>query len=728
MKAPSTQARREKVPTILQQAAVECGAASLGMILAHYGRWVSLEQLRSDCGVSRDGSDAINIVTAAEGYGLTGTGHRGTVDDLSSLSMPAIIWWRSSHFMVLEGVRGDTYFVNDPARGRYSLSKEEISQSYSGAAITFEKTDKFHASGHRYRATPALAKRLAKSRAGVTFTILAGLLAMLLGLLTAPISQVFINDVLGAGLSEIIGALVAALLIIGLFRGGLTLLEYAVIARLQATLSVSGTQQFLHRLLRLPVQFYLERSIGDLSQRVQYNGQVAQLLATQMASAGIALIGTVGYAALLLYYNVWIGLVVLLLSLLNVFVLRAVMNRRTNTQARVIRRQNELRGTTTAAIAGIETIKASGMEADVFTTLTGQQSDYITAEADLVPTTALLAATPVLLFSLTSAAILVLGGWFTIVGTFTLGGLLAIQALAANLNSPIQTLMATGGKLQVITSSLQTIDDVQANPTAPRFDRKTDSGIDTPLAGRLHLDAITFGYSRLAEPLIKDFTLQIEPGKRVALVGVSGAGKTTIGNLAAGLLQPWQGEVRYDGHTADELAPGVLETGLAKVDQSIVLFEGTVRENVTLWDSTIPDADIKDALQDASVLADVLAREGGLDAQVLENGRNFSGGQCQRLEIARALVGRPRILILDEATSALDDITEKRVDDALRARGITCLIIAHRLSTIRDADEIIVLGRGGVIDERGTHDALLAAGGVYASMIQEAGEGGDVGS
>jgi NHLM bacteriocin system ABC transporter peptidase/ATP-binding protein len=728
MKTPTAHAHRVKVPTILQQAAVECGAASLGMILAHFGRWVSLEQLRSDCGVSRDGSDAINIVTAAEGYGLVGTGHRGVSGDLSGLEMPAIIWWKRSHFMVLEGVKGETYYVNDPARGRYSLTEKEFSESYSGAAITFEKTDAFQPSGHRYRATPALARRLANSRTGVTFAILAGLLAMLLGLLTAPLSQVFINDVLGAGLPGIIGALVAALLIIGLFRGGLTLVEYAVIARIQATLSISGTQKFLHRLLRLPIQFYLERSIGDLSQRVQYNGQVAQLLAGQMASAGIALIGTLGYAALLLYYNVWIGLLVLVFSLLNVVVLRTVMDRRTNAQARVIRKQNELRGTTTAAIAGIETIKASGMESDVFTSLTGQQSEYISAESALVPTTAVLAAAPILLFSLTSAAILVLGGWFTIVGTFTLGGLLAIQALAANLNSPIQTLMATGGKLQVITSSLQAIDDVQANPCASRFDPRMGTAVGKPLIGQLRLDAVTFGYSSLADPLITDFTLVLEPGQRVALVGVSGAGKTTLGNLAAGLLTPWSGQVRYDGHTSDELAPGVLEIGLAKVDQTIVIFEGSVRDNITLWDATIPDSDVRAALRDASLLDDVLARQGGLDARVLENGRNFSGGQCQRLEIARALVRNPRIMILDEATSALDDITEKQVDDALRSRGVTCLIIAHRLSTIRDADEIVVLGRGGVIEERGTHDVLLAAGGLYADMIEEAGEGGDVGS
>lgn len=722
--------KRVPVPSILQQAAVECGAASLGMILARDGRWETLENLRNACGVSRDGSNAINIVQAAQTYGLEGEGHRGEVADLAGLPMPAIIWWRRSHFMVLEGAENGVFHVNDPARGRYALSTEDFASGYSGAAITFTKTDAFTKGGHRYRVTPALWARLKTSKPGVSFAIIAGVLAMLLGLVTAPLSQVFINNVLGQGRNEIIPGLVAALLMVGLFRGGLTLLEYGVIARIQAKTTLLGSTSFLSRLVRLPLMFYLERSPGDLSQRVGYNGQVAQLLSNQMASAGIALLGALGYAILLLYYNVWIGLLVLVLSSVNVAVLRSVMGRRSMTQGRLIRKQNELRGSTTSAIQGIETIKSTGMEDDIFTTLTGQQSDYISAQSALAPTTALLNAVPVLLFSLTTASILVLGGYFTILGTFSIGALLAVQALALNLNAPIQTLMSTGSQLQVVVSSLQALDDVGSNAEDVRFDRPVVTSADQipDMAGRITFDSVTFGYSRLADPLITDFKLDIAPGHRVALVGGSGAGKTTVANLAAGLFAPWEGKVLYDGKALSDLPIGILERGLTKVDQSIVLFEGTVRENVTLWDSTIPDEDIMQALADAQILADVQAREGGIDTRVDEDGRNFSGGQCQRLEIARALVTNPRAIILDEATSALDDVTEKLVDEALRRRGVTCLIVAHRLSTIRDADEIIVLGRGGVVLERGTHTELMASGGNYATMVSDAGEGGSVGS
>lgn len=721
---------RVKVPSMLQQAAVECGAASLGMILAHLGRWETLDHLRTACGVSRDGSTAINIVQAAESYGLEGEGHRGEVADLAGLTMPAIIWWRRCHFMVLEGATKGTFYVNDPARGGYALSTEDFAEGYSGAAITFTQSSKFTPAGHKYRTSSALWSRLKHSRAGVNFMILAGVLAMLLGLVTAPLSQIFINDVLSLERNDIIPGLVTVLIIVGLFRSGLTLLEYGVIARLQMKVTVVGSSDFLTRLIRLPLMFYLERSAGDLSQRVGYNGQVAQLLGNQMASAGIAVLAALGYALLLLYYNVTIGLVVLALSLINVIVLKLVMAKRTMAQSRLIRKQNQLRGTTTSSIQGIETIKSTGMEDDVFTTLAGQQSDYISTQATLAPTTALLSATPVLLFALTSASILVLGGYFTITGSFTVGGLLAMQVLSANLNSPVQTLMSTGSQLQVITSSLEALDDVTANEPDIRFARPSITApSDIPdLAGRVTFDNVTFGYSRLAEPLIENFELDINPGRRVALVGGSGSGKTTIANLAAGLFTPWSGQVLHDGKPLSEYPSGVIENHLTKVDQSIVLFEGTVRDNVTLWNPMIPDNEVQLALADAQILKDVLAREGGLDAVVEENGRNFSGGQCQRLEIARALATTPQVIVLDEATSALDDITEQLVDQALRRRGLTCLIVAHRLSTIRDADEIIVLGRGGVVLERGSHNQLMSSGGHYARMVSDAGEGGSVGS
>ncbi len=720
---------RSEVPSILQMTEVECGAASLCMILAGMGRWVPLSTMREACGISRDGATARDLVNAAAEFGLTGEGHLGDpFDKLAGLQMPAIIWVRRSHFVVLEGARGGRYWINDPASGQYEWQQEEFLANYSGAAVTFAKNESFRRGGRPYRLTADLARRLKHSASGVWLAVIAGLAAMVLGVLTGPISELFVNGVLVSGITSRVGILAGALVAIGLIRGGLTLLQYAVLTRLQTKFSLVGSATFLDRLMSLPVLFYMQRSVGDLSQRVTYNAVVAQLLATQLASAGIAAIGILAYAVVLFTYQWVIALVVLALAAVNIVSLALVNARRTTVQSRITQAQNELRGQTVAAVKTIETLKATGMEDEAFRNLAGEQARYVSAQSALVPSSALLGTIPTVIFALTTAAILIMGGYLVAEGSFTLGALLAMQALALNLGAPLQTLMAAGSQVQLIAAELRSIEDVTVNEADDRYSRTVDSAAGQRFTGRIELKDVTFGYSTRHRPVITDFSLVLEPGRRVALVGVSGAGKTTIGNLAAGLLQPWAGEVLFDGVPLHDYAPGVLEGSLAKVDQSIVLFEGTVRDNVTLWDESVSEAEVRRALADACLLDDVLPRENGIDAWVEENGRNFSGGQCQRMEISRALALDPRVIILDEATSALDATTEKLIDDALRARGVGCLIIAHRLSTIRDADEIVVLARGGTLVERGTHDELLAAKGMYFELVGAAGDGGDVGT
>ncbi|CAB4883737.1 MAG: ATP-binding cassette domain-containing protein [Actinobacteria bacterium] len=720
---------RAEVPSILQMTEVECGAASLCMILAGMGRWVPLSTMREACGISRDGATARDLVNAAAEFGLTGEGHLGDpFDKLAGLQMPAIIWVRRSHFVVLEGARGGRYWINDPASGQYEWQQEEFLANYSGAAVTFAKNESFRKGGRPYRLTADLARRLKHSASGVWLAVIAGLAAMVLGVLTGPISELFVNGVLVSGITSRVGILAGALVAIGLIRGGLTLLQYAVLTRLQTKFSLVGSATFLDRLMSLPVLFYMQRSVGDLSQRVTYNAVVAQLLATQLASAGIAAIGILAYAVVLFTYQWVIALVVLALAAVNIVSLALVNARRTTVQSRITQAQNELRGQTVAAVKTIETLKATGMEDEAFRNLAGEQARYVSAQSALVPSSALLGTIPTVIFALTTAAILIMGGYLVAEGSFTLGALLAMQALALNLGAPLQTLMAAGSQVQLIAAELRSIEDVTVNEADDRYSRTVDSAAGQRFTGRIELKDVTFGYSTRHRPVITDFSLVLEPGRRVALVGVSGAGKTTIGNLAAGLLQPWAGEVLFDGVPLHDYAPGVLEGSLAKVDQSIVLFEGTVRDNVTLWDESVSEAEVRRALADACLLDDVLPRENGIDAWVEENGRNFSGGQCQRMEISRALALDPRVIILDEATSALDATTEKLIDDALRARGVGCLIIAHRLSTIRDADEIVVLARGGTLVERGTHNELLAAKGMYFELVGAAGDGGDVGT
>ncbi len=719
---------RAKVPTVLQMTEVECGAASLCMILADMDRWVPVSEMRAACGISRDGATARDLVNAAADYGLDGAGHLGDPSNLNGLPMPAIIWIRRSHFTVLEGAADGKFWINDPAAGRYEWSTAEFLRNYSNAALTFVPNPQFTTGGRGYSVVADLKSRLRHSTSGVWFAVIAGLVAMVLGVAIAPISEIFVNRVLIGGASAHIGLLVGALVAIGLIRGGLTLLQYGVLTRLQTKFSLVGSAGFLDRLMRLPVLFYMQRSVGDLSQRITYNSVVAQLLATQIAAAGIAVVGILAYAVVLIFYQWIIGLAVLALAAINVVALAVLNNRRTTVQSRITHAQNELRGTTVSTVRSIETLKATGMEDQAFMTLTGQQAGYVTAQSALVTSSALLGTIPTVIFALTSAVILILGGYMVVAGTFTIGGLFAVQALALNLGAPLQVLMSAGSEVQLISANLNSLDDVTVEDYDKRYSRPAASGESPTFTGRIELRNVTFGYSSRHRPVVTDFSLDLAPGRRVALVGVSGAGKTTIGNLAAGLLEPWSGEVLFDGRPLTDYPAGVLEGSMAKVDQSIVLFEGTIRQNVSLWDATVPDADVTRALADACLLDDVLPRENGIDARVEENGRNFSGGQCQRMEIARALALNPRTVILDEATSALDAETEHKVDEALRARGVGCLIIAHRLSTIRDADEIVVLARGGAVVERGTHPDLMAAGGLYAKLVGDAAGGGDVGT
>ena len=727
-RASITTGRRVRVPTILQMTEVECGAACLSMVLAQRQRYVSLSTMRVSCGISRDGATARDLVTAAADYGLVGEGHLGDPAKLNNLPMPAVVWLRRSHFAVLEGAAGGKVWINDPAAGRYTWTVQEFLRNYSNAALTFTPDATFAKGGRPYSLIADLRGRLRNSASGVWFTVIAGLIAMVLGVFVAPISEVFVNDVLDGGLSSALGVLAGAMLAIGLIRGGLTLLQYGVLTRLQTKFSLVGSAGFLDKLVRLPVLFFMQRSVGDLSQRITYNSVVAQLLATQIAAASISVVGILAYAVVLMFYQWAIGLVVLALTAVNIVVLALLNRQRTASQGRITHSQNELRGATVSTVRSIETLKATGMEDQAFSSLTGAQARYVSAQSSLVMSSALLGTVPTVIFALTSAAILIMGGYFVVEGIFTLGALLAVQALAVNLGAPIQTLMSAGSQVQLISAELNSLDDVTLESDDPRYQRATGAGPPPVFTGHIELRNVTFGYSIRHRPVITDFSLDLQPGRRVALVGVSGAGKTTIGNLAAGLLQPWSGDVLFDGRPLADFPPGALEGGLAKVDQSIVLFEGTVHENVSLWDETIPEEDIRRALADACLLADILPRQNGLGARVEENGRNFSGGQCQRMEIARALALNPRTAILDEATSSLDAETERRVDEALRARGMGALIIAHRLSTIRDADEIVVLARGGTVVERGTHDELMAAGGMYFQLVGAAGGGGDVGT
>ena len=713
--------RRVRTPTVLQMEAVECGAACLAIVLAHFERWVPLEELRIVCGVSRDGSKASNVVKAARRYGLKAKGFKKQPDALTGLPVPMILHWNFNHFVVLEGIRGDKVFLNDPSSGPRRVDREELDQSFTGVVLVFQPGPELEPGGEPPRLLPALRKRLAGAATALVFILLAGLALVVPGLVVPVFSKVFVDHVLLESRQDWLPPLLLAMGVAAVLTGALTWIQQSYLLRLETRMAVSSSSRFLWHVLKLPVEFFSQRFAGDVSNRVGINDRVAQLLSRDLATNFLALVMIVFFAVVLFRYDPLLTLVGILVVSLNVAALRFVSRKRVDGNRRLLQDQGKLRGTAMGGLQMIETLKAGAGESDLFQRWAGYQAKVVNNRQDLERWTQMLDAVPPTLASLNSAVILGLGSLRVMDGALTLGGLVAFQALMTSFVAPVQQLVNLGGKLQTTEGDMNRIDDVLRYPveTGPdlEHDEPPPEGEPVKLSGHLELRGVSFGYGQLDPPLIRGFDLRIKPGQRVALVGTSGSGKSTLAKLIVGLREPWQGEILFDGRPRSEIPRRVMVGSLSSVDQSIFLFEGTVRENLTLWDPTIPLPEVVAAAKDAEIHEVVAARPGGYDSPVAEEGANFSGGQRQRLEIARALVPRPSLLVLDEATSALDPTTEGRIDANLRRRGCSCVIIAHRLSTIRDADEILVLHQGEVV-QRGTHDELKDEKGPYADLIR----------
>jgi NHLM bacteriocin system ABC transporter peptidase/ATP-binding protein len=712
---PQARRRRVRTPTVLQLEAVECGAAALAMVLAHYGRHVPLEELRAACGVSRDGAKASNLVKAARLYGLEAKGKRLELDGLGDLRLPAIAFWNFNHFVVVEGMGPKGVHLNDPAAGSRRVSWEEFDQSFTGVMLTFEPGPDFERGGEQPSVVRGLATRLRGGAAGLVLCVLAGLALIVPGLAAAAFLKIFVDQVLVAGSSSWLVPVAAGLALAGVVAGALTWIQQATLLRLSTKLSLSMSTRFLSHALRLPTSFFAQRHAGHVVTRLNLNDLIAELLSSQLATSILSLVTVVFYLGLMATYDLLLTALTIVFALANLLALRAVSRQRADVNRRVVSDTAVLQGIATAGLQNIETVKATGAESDFFARWAGQQAKVVNARQELGVPTQVLMAVPTLLASLTTAAILGFGGWRVMEGSLTFGTLVAFQSLAIAFNAPIANLVALGATLQEMAGNLANVDDVLSYPVEPERPRHRGA-LPARLSGALELRGVSFGYSPLAPPVVEDLSLTLRPGDRVALVGPSGCGKSTIARLVCGLHRPWDGEILLDGVPREEIPREILAASLALVDQDIVLFEGTVRDTLSLWDPTLPEASIVAAARDATIHDDIVRRTGGYDRVIEEAGRDWSGGQRQRLEIARALAGDPALLVLDEATSALDPLVERQIDERLRARGCSCLIVAHRLSTIRDCDEIVVLDRGRVV-QRGSHDELREEDGLYAALI-----------
>lgn len=715
--APPKGRLRRRTPTVIQMEAVECGAAALAIILGYYGRFEPLEKLRVECGVSRDGSKAGSVLKAARTYGMTAKGFKKDLPGLFALQLPVIVFWEFNHFLVVEGYDPQKVYLNDPAMGPRTVSWADFNRSFTGIVLEIAPGEGFQPGGAPRSVWKGLVRRARGSLEGMSYVALASLMLVVPGVVAPSFLQIFVDRVLGYGLRQWVPYLLAAMATTVLVQMSLTWLQQVFLARLGTSLTLSSSSGFFWHVLNLPLTFYNQRFAGDISNRVDLNDRVSQLLSGQLATSGFNLVMIAFYIPVMLMYDVHLTMLAIALAVVNVTALSAVSRARKDINLRLAQEQGKFVGITIDGLVNIETLKASGREGDFFTRWSGSQAKLVNATQDLGLISQLLSALPPFISQIGGLVVLILGGLKVMNGQMTLGMLMAFRTLMSQFLGPVSSLVSLGSRLQEVESDIARLDDVLDNPA----EQATANEDKTPLEGRVELRDVTFGYDPTAPPLLDKFSLTLEPGQRVALVGSTGSGKSTIGRLICGLFQPWSGEILFDGRPLPSIPPDVLAASLSQVDQTILLFEGTLRDNLTLWNYRVPLEAIDRAVQDAGI-AETVARRGGLEGRVQEGGRNFSGGERQRLEIARALTPDPSILILDEATSALDPLVEKLIDDRLRARGCTCVIVAHRLSTIRDCDEIIVLERGRVV-ERGTHEELIDRQGAYFRLVSTEMEG-----
>lgn len=710
-----------KVPQVMQMEAQECGAACLAMILAYYGRWVPLEKVRTDCGVSRDGVRVQNIFRAADAYGLSAESVEIDAANLAKEEyLPCIALWKKGRFVVVSGFTGDYVRLNDPERGQTKVTLADFEASYAGTVLLFQKTEAFKPGGQKPSTLRFALERLSEFKSAIAFVMITAAIVSVVAIATTALGQVFMDRILTGENPEWIDDLAWTMFWLALMSGAVSVLNAHYLKNIEGKSAVVSSARFMNHLLRLPVGFYAQRMVGDLQLRQSDNGRVAATLVGQLAPVLINAVLLLLYLSIMLDYSVPLTAVGVLSIALSAIAARYVSHKRVNYTRASANMSGRLHSTTVSGMEMVETIKAAGAEATFFNRWSGYQAANYDIAASTTLVNEYLGTIPQTITKLANIIVLVLGIWLIVKGDLTPGALLAFTGFLSSFMTPMNQMIGLGQTVQEMQTMMERIEDVMRYPT------DVEEGEEAPVAesldkdklsGRVDLKGLTFGYSPLEPPLIENFSLHLEPGQWVALVGGSGSGKSTIAKLVSGLYVPWSGSIEFDGVPLGEVPRPLLRGSLSVVDQDIVTFSDTVFDNVTLWDSSIEDFEVILACRDAGIHQDIAARKDGYQSMIAPRGRNFSGGQLQRMEIARALTIDPSIIILDEATSALDAQTEAEVIKRIRDRGITCIVVAHRLSTIRDCDEIIVLDDGKVI-ERGTHAELMEKDNAYAELVR----------
>lgn len=714
------QGKVAKVPFIMQIEALECGAASLAMILAYYDKWIPLEQVRRDCGVSRDGSNALNVMRAARNYGLEATGYRYEPDYLrDNGTFPCIAHWEFNHFVVVDGFKNGKVYLNDPARGTVTLPFEEFDEKFTGLCVLFSPSEIFEPGGKPKSTFEFAKKRLVGCSVAIAFVIAMNIISSLIGIINPVFSRIFMDRLLTGKDPDWHIPFIIVMVAFGCIQLISQLISTIYSRRIDGKMSIYGTTSYMWKVLNLPMDFFSQRYAGDILSRRAGNASISNSLIYTFAPMALNAFMMVFYLVVMFKNSVILTMIGISSIVINMLISRIISARRVNISRIQMRDAGKLSSCTTAGIEMIETIKSSGAEDGYFQKWAGYQASVNTQKVKFAKLNHYLGSIPSLVSALTNTIVLAMGVYLVINGRFTIGMITAFQGFLSSFSAPASTFISTGQTMQELRTDMERIEDVMEYPEddngAARY--TTGEGGYKKLRGVVEMKSVTFGYSKLADPLIKDFSLKLERGSRVAFVGESGCGKSTLSKLLSGLYSPWEGEILFDGRPMKDIDRSVFTGSLAVVDQDIIMFEDTISSNIRMWDDSIKEFEVIAAARDAQIHEDIMTRDGGYEYRMIEGGKDFSGGQRQRMEIARVLAQDPTIVILDEATSALDAKTEYDVVNAIKERGITCIVIAHRLSTIRDCDEIIVLKHGEVVD-RGTHEELYAKGGYYKELVQ----------
>ena len=715
----------KKTPSIFQMEATECGAASLSMIFAYFGKFLPLEQMRIETGVSRDGCNAGNMMRAAKRFGLACKGFRKEPEALRELEMPCIIHWNFNHFVVLEGFKTkgagkkkqDYAVLNDPAVGRRWLTLEEFDEGFTGVVLTFQLTDAFEKEKKVNTAWDMLKARLA-GQYGILFKLFyVGLLMVFPGLILPVLSQMFIDDILTAGYTDWLTKILVFMGCLVALKFGLQYYRDLVLQKLKSKLTLTSGVGFLTHMLHLPMSFFDQRFAGDLVNRMNNNTEVSAFLAGDLAETVLNILVAAFYLFILLFYSPLMTLI----GLINVAVCIGMVyfSRQFISEASIKQQMSggKLYGAICAGLSITDTLKASGSENEYVSRVLGYQVKHTNLEQQQSSVQRILNAIPEAAGNITEVLHLLVGGILVINGHMSLGMLTAFTSLFDSFIDPVNKLVTFAQKIQTMKASIGRVEDVQKYPEDPRYENREGKLQQKKLNGEIELSDISFGYSTLKPPLVDHFDFHLYSGESIAFVGPSGCGKSTVSKIVSGLYHPWGGKVLLDGKPMDTISKSCLNASIATVSQNITLFTGTVRDNLTMWNTAILEEDMIQAAKDACIHDFIISCPGGYDYNLNENAMNLSGGQRQRLEIARALATKPSILVMDEATSALDPVVEKQVLDNIRRRGITCVIVAHRLSAFRDCNQIVVMKQGKIV-QRGTHKSLMQQEGIYRTFIQ----------